>query len=153
MVLNEELELTYPEGFHVMDEKEMSELHFLEEGAGLCLSDPQRHIILTVGWKNAGLAGMMLNAKDAAKKAESAVAGAMKPFGIRSYGLEEGTVGGKKSYSFRYEYTAKETGMTGVTHTVKSGNTFYYFNYYGRTELNGESLPVLEEILGSVIWK
>ncbi len=51
ILLNRTLALPLPEGFHVMDEEERSRLRFLEAGECVCLSDPERHLVVTVGWK------------------------------------------------------------------------------------------------------
>ena len=52
--INDKLTLTFPEGFHVMDDEEKKTLRFLENGPGEALADPEHHIIVTIGWKNMG---------------------------------------------------------------------------------------------------
>ena len=47
---NDTLTISCPEGFHVMDEEERSRLNFYGEGECECLSDPDRHIIISIGW-------------------------------------------------------------------------------------------------------
>ena len=49
--LEDKLFLEYPEGFHELDEDERKSLTFLEEGPCLCLSDPGKHILISIGWK------------------------------------------------------------------------------------------------------
>ena len=45
VLLNEELALTYPEGFAAPGEEEMQKLQFLNKGPGEVLFDPDRHIM------------------------------------------------------------------------------------------------------------
>ncbi len=47
---------------------------------GVCLSDPEGHITVTVGWKRAGgLAALVLSFKDGAKNLEAKLKKSMKP--------------------------------------------------------------------------
>ena len=62
--LNNEYRLAYPESFHVMDESERAQLRFLTEGDGDCISDPENHILISTGWKQAGKAVLFLLSPD-----------------------------------------------------------------------------------------
>ena len=65
MLLNNELEITFPECFIEMGPDSMAGLSFVEKGRGVCMKDEGRHIIITVGWKHIGkLAGLLLNEND-----------------------------------------------------------------------------------------
>ena len=69
VTLNNTLQVFYPDGFHVMDEAECSKLKSLGGGPVECLSDPERHILISTGWKSVGrLVGMLFGAKDAAER-------------------------------------------------------------------------------------
>ena len=62
VVLNNEMQLSYPDGFHVMSEEELSKMTFYGEAPGWCISDPERHIDLSVSWKKTnGLFAKILN--------------------------------------------------------------------------------------------
>ena len=54
VTLNNTLQVFYPDGFHVMDEAERSKLKSLGGGPVECLSDPERHILISTGWKSVG---------------------------------------------------------------------------------------------------
>lgn len=72
MTLNNELQFPVPEGFHVMDEEEMSGMTMLAAGPGVCLKDPERHMVVSVGYKKAGLlTSKMLSQKDIAAFCDS----------------------------------------------------------------------------------
>ncbi len=148
-VLNDELNVSFPEGFHEMDPEERKNLNFLEEGEGSCFKDPDRHILVSIGWKTInGFASMMLSAKDIAGNMEKTFAQAMASTGYRFVDhLEKkaGTLPG-----FRYAYTAQGIGMTGESFILKHGKTVYYLHVYVRTELLEESLAVTDAILDSV---
>ena len=48
MLLNQELNLTVPEGFRELTGEERSKLNFIEDGEGCCLQDAGRHIMISV---------------------------------------------------------------------------------------------------------
>ena len=71
LILNDELQLQYPEGFHVLSEEERSKLNTSETGEWVGLSNPDLHILISLGWKKVnGFALMMLSEKDLAGKME-----------------------------------------------------------------------------------
>ena len=154
LFLNEELELKCPDGLRIMTEEERSKLTFLEEGPGECLSDPEKHMVVTIGWKTAGgLTAALLGQKDVAKSMEAKIRKPMKAYGYKPEGFGDRNIGWKKGSGYRYTYEAQGTGMYGEAYVVKSGKTFYYFNLYTRTETKDRSLSAWEEFLGSALWK
>lgn len=153
VLLNDELNLTYPEGFHVMSREELSGYNFYSEAPGWCINDADRHMIFSVSWKQVpGIFARMLKAKDIAKTMEGQMAQAMKAYEYRLDTFVSWTPGGKAAEGFRYEYKVQETDMTGVSLAVKVKNTFYYVHIYYRSALKEESLPVMEDILNSASW-
>ena len=151
--LNDKLTLTFPEGFHVMDDEEKKTLRFLENGPGEALADPEHHIIVTIGWKSVGgLASLLLKARDAAKASENNVRKAMESLGYQSEGFGTRQAGPLKAENFGYTYEAQGTGMYGETCCVKQGRTFYYFNCYIREAARQEGLKIWEGILASAGW-
>ena len=154
MKLNNELELTIPEGFHEMDEDERSKVTFAGGEPGLCISNPELHIMVTVGWRTLnGFGAMLMSAKSAARSTEAQIGKLMQRFKYQSQGFSERELGGKSAGGFKYIYDSKNIGMMGETFFVKSGKTLYGFNYYGRRALENKSMPVWHELLDSVRWE
>lgn len=151
--LNNELKLTYPDGFHVMDQAELGKYQFYSEAPGWCINDPDRHIMASVSWKQVpGIFARMLKIKEVAKSMEGQMAQAMKAYGYRLDEFVSRTPGGKEAEGFCYEYSVQETGMSGISLAIKNKNTFYYVHMYYRSALKEESLPVLDDILDSAVW-
>ena len=48
--LNNTLELSYPEGFHVLTPEERSELNFIKEGNGDLIRDEEKHVLISAAW-------------------------------------------------------------------------------------------------------
>ena len=71
---NNTLSLTFPDGFHVMNNDERKKLKMLADGPGECLTDPDRHIIISIGWKELGLfPALLVSVKDAADNSQKAI--------------------------------------------------------------------------------
>ena len=148
------LNLPVPDGFHVMDDAELSDLKLLADGDGVGLSDPERHMIVTAGTKQInGFSAALLNARDLAKNMEKQIRKPMASLGYRCEGFRQQTVGGRTAEGFRYSYTAQGVGMTGESYVVKDGKSLYYLHAYMRTELLEASLPVWEEVLATAAFR
>ncbi|MBE6989550.1 MAG: hypothetical protein E7426_02235 [Ruminococcaceae bacterium] len=151
--LNEDLGLSYPDGFQVMSAEELSKLRFSGGAPQWCISDPERHMILSISWKKVnGLVAKLLSAKDIAKDTEAKLSRPMKTYGYRMEDFFELELDGKSTAGFLYRYTVQGIGMSGKTLTVKNGRTIYYIYFYFRTAARKASLETLDEILDSVRW-
>ena len=146
-----DLTVSFPEGFRRMTEGEMKNLNRLEDGPGVFMTSPERHIIVTVGRKKiALLASLLLSAKDIAKNAGGQIARAMKPCGCSEPAYTERTVAGARAHGFRYAYMAENVPMEAQTCVLKRGRVVLYFNFYAREALKEESFSVWESVLASV---
>ena len=133
-LLNETLRVPIPEGFHQMTEEETRKLRTLEAGPGVCLSDPRRHILVSMGWKRVGaLVSFLLNPKDIATNAEKQAHKAMESHGYRCLGFSSRQIAGARAEGYRYTYTANGVGMVSETFAAKIGKTIYYFHFYARS--------------------
>ncbi len=154
LLLNDILRVPCPDGFHVMDDAERSNLEFIVEGPGVCLSDPERHIIVSIGYKKtSGFAAMLVSEKDAAKNMETQIGTALRSFGYRLDGFAARMIGGKTGTGSGYHYVSGDTGMYGESFVVKQGKVFYYFHYYTREALIDENFPVWSGFLSEIRWE
>ncbi len=153
MKLNINLEIVVPEGFHVMDENDARRRTILAGGEGAVLEDPERHAVISIGWKAVGrLALKILSTKNIAGRAERSIRRAMKGY---DYYFEEETeplIGGRKADGFRYTYFAQGVKMAGESDVVKFEQTLYYFHLYTRDALKEENRVTWNEILASAEW-
>jgi hypothetical protein len=153
LVLTDGLSLLYPDGFHELDEAERSAMRLLQDGEWVGISDSERHMLVTVGWRPQGLAGMFLSTRDLAKNAERNVS---KAVADSLYALEdfaECDIAGTRAHGFRYTYQAFDNRpyqMYGECFVTKIEKTIWYFNLYARAELRSESVLEWEHMLGTV---
>ena len=135
LTLNQQLTISFPEGFRVMDEAERSKLNVLGKGPGECITDPERHVVMSFGWKAVGLAALLLSAKDAAGKAESDICKAMSGYGYHLGGFLSREVGGEKAEGFAFDYEAQGIRMYAESFVVKYKKVLYFLHFYTRREL------------------
>lgn len=151
IIINDELVLCVPDGFHVMTEEERSGLQMLNGGEWIGLSDPDRHIKVSVGWKKInGFSALLLSGKDLAKNSEKSVSGPMSAYGYRLEGFLETVIAGEKAAGFRYRYDAQQIAMAAELDALKIGKSVYYFNLYSRGEHRKESAAVWQDLLGMI---
>ena len=94
------LTLDCPDGFHIMTGEEFSKLNVYGGENGEGMSDPDRHIIVTVGYKPVGaLTGLIVSAKDAAKGMEARLKKPMQAYGYKLIGFCSKTVGNENAES------------------------------------------------------
>ncbi len=152
MLLNNEMNVTFPEGFVIMNAAECSEMKMIKEGRGECIKDTDRHIVISMAWKKAGLFAAAAEPSDAIKKMEANIRKAQAPFDYQLDEFKKKDLGGRSAEGIRFHYVVQNTEMTSESYITKNGRTFYYLHFYGRTELKEESLAVWEEILNSISW-
>ena len=111
--INNEWTMEFPEGFRVLTDEERRSMNFIENGPGVCLSDPDRHIKVSISWKKTRLLAALADPKDAVKTMEAKISRPMQQFGYKQDGFFERPVGGKSFSGSRYSYTAQGIGMTG----------------------------------------
>jgi hypothetical protein len=136
-----------------MTPEERQKLQYAASGAGECLRDPARHIIVSIGWKPlGGLLNLLFSVRDAAKNMEQQLSRLMQPFGYENTGKLQKTIGGTTAEGFGYTYRAKDTAMYAQSLAVKHGRTIYYLHVYVRTDRKDESLAVWDELLSGMRW-
>ena len=152
-VLNEILSITYPDGFHVMSGEELGSISFYKEAPKWSISDPERHMILSVYWRpNKGFFGRLADEKDVEETVEGSTRKLMKPYGYKLQEQSARKIGGEEGEGFRFTYKVQDIEMTGETVIIQKDNSTYYFYCYYRTELQEESQKTLNEIADAVVW-
>ena len=153
-IINEQLSVSLPEGFGQLSEEERSQLHFIEDGEGKIFSDPERHMIVSIGWKKVnGLAALILSSKDLIRNTEASINKAMEAYSYKLEGFLSRNVGSHKTEGFSYVYETQGVKMYAETLTLKYKKTFFYLYLYTRKELKNNSQAVWLDILESCQWK
>ena len=153
MQINNALEIPFPEGFRKMSENELAGLKMPEGGESVVLSNEEKHLIFTVGWKKAVFLGRMLSTRDLEATMGLLIRKAMKHLDYSETDAGDLEVGGETAEGFCYRYTAANgTEMSAASYALKKGNTSYYFHLYSRRQLESENIELVRRILGSARW-
>ena len=153
VMIKDTLKFSYPEGFHLMEKEELSKYNSVGEGPleGLC--DPERHVIISLGWRHVGgLISMLTSPKDIARGMQKQIGRAMKSYDFRPDGSLSRNVGGETAMGFVYEYEVQGIDMHGESSVLKHGKDLFYFHIYTRTESKDENLKMWDEMLSSAAW-
>ena len=151
VVINE-MKILYPEGFHVMDALERSELNQLGNDPSEMLFDPDRHMTVSIGWKRIGIGARMNSVKDIMRSTEAGISKAMQPYGYKFIEDAPLEIDGEPAHCFSYEYVAKDTEMCGITVVVKHVKSLYNIHLYTRRELKEANMDAWNELLASTKW-
>lgn len=149
---NAELCFTFPDGFSKLDEEVKRRMGISGNDQVEMFSDPERHMLINVGWRPMNLAGRLNTVKDMMKSVEAGISKQMQPYGYRYVTESALEVDGVKAEVMEYEYTAEGIDMFGETVVIKANKIMYNIHLYARKELKETSLETWHEILDSVKW-
>lgn len=153
-VVNEEMRIPLPEGFHVMSDEERIALSKGQNAPAWVMSNEEKHLLFSVSWKAIpAIASMLLGPKDMVKNMKKRYGEAAADKGYTFGDIEKLTIGGEKAYGYPFSYTAEGIEMCGDSFVIKRGKQYYFFHTYYREELKEESEKLLEEIYGSICFE
>ena len=149
---NAELCLYLPDGFAKLDEEVMRRMGISSKDPMEMVSDPERHMLISIGWRPLNLAARLNGVKDLMKVVESGISKDMQPYGYQYGDCSALELDGEMAESFSYEYTAEDIEMHGETVVIKRNKLMYNIHLYARKELLESSLETWQEILDSIKW-
>jgi len=147
--INNEIELTYPDGFNQMGEEELSR-YFGTAADRWGVYDAENHTILAVGWRKAGFFANLADEESCMIGIESRMRRSLLNYQrLSSY---QPKIGKKKYYAIRFEYRVKDAALVQLADLVviKYKKKFYTIHYITRKNNAIEMLPAFEEVLKSI---
>lgn len=148
------LNLFCPEGFSVIPEEEMRGMNMLKEGdGGEMIRDPERHIVISAGWKkHGGLISILVSNEEGIESMEKQIAKAMKANGYVRDTFTSESIGSREAQAVIYRYEVQDIKMSAESMIIKDGDIYYYIHCYYRTNSAEESRKVLKEIFDGSSW-
>ena len=158
MVLNDEMNITIPEGFAELSASEVQEMTACEGQAPMFnIMNREDHILITASWVRTGwLVSHLLSAKDMVKSIRSRYkAQEAKTFGGVYSDITEISLDGKKAYMYSctYRATTKEgetVDMLRETVVVKIGSVFYVLQSVCREASKEKGIESFHEVYDSI---
>ena len=149
--VNDQLALSYPDGFHVMDREELKKLYLDDNPNRWGIWDQEKHIIITVFWHSSNaLLAALAGAKDVAKSTEKKLHKGLGKYSYRRDGFFQTTLCGRETTGFRYTYQLGDVTLAAETIVLKEKTVCYTIYYYAREELALASHPVFEAVLDTM---
>ena len=153
LVDGEWLAITVPEGFTVVPHDELELLMGIKYDRMWGMRDAERHMVLSVTWKDTGkLLTKLASEKYLAKRADETSARRYRKRGYRSGGFFARTIAGANAQAqgLRYSYEAEGIVHEGEALVFKRGTRCYTLSYNTRSALADENRLVYEAILESL---
>lgn len=148
--INNEISLTYPDGFNVMSEDELSK-YFGSPQNRWGVFDAENHVILSVGWTKKKLLSFLVDAESAMIGAEARLSRNLVNYQrVTSYKTKLGKK--KKAKGIRFEYRVNDSVSIHVGDLVifKHKKKIYSVYYICRKSKAAQVLPAFEEVLKSI---
>lgn len=140
-----------PEGFHELTEEERKGMNFASDEKVMAISDPVRHIIITVAWAQiSGLNAWLLGRREVSWNMSRQIEKKLKKFSFVWLADIKRTIDGRLARGMDYEYVANRIHMSCESLVIKSEENLYYFHMYASKIRKDESLAIFHEILDNV---
>ena len=156
MVVNNELTLAYPEGFHELNEMESYQLFGMDTPDRWSIRDEARHAIISLQCHEShpSFLRKLVTTQELVERAEKATSKAYKNMGYSCSPITTRELCGQESCGFDFEYTVEGVPQMGridiFTHPIERGNCCYTFYLHSNKENVAENLAIYEEILASM---
>ena len=161
VVLNNDMNLTIPEGFTEITGAEVQEMSACKGPAPMWnIINKDEHVLITASWVKTGwIVSHMLSAKDMAKSLRNKYRSKLNVESVYgcTYGdIYETTLDGNKAYAYSCTYKAysKEEGaivdMIRETVVVKIGSVFYVFQSVCRDSMKDAGITSFHQVYDSV---
>lgn len=148
--LENRLYMDCPEGFHILNEEGRKDMISPTE-KGVCISDPVRHIIITVTWAQVGLLnGMLLGRREVSWTMSRQIEKKLKPYYFTWIDDVKRTIDGRLARGINYEYKAKGYIVSCESLVIKDEDNLFYFHLYADKRRRDEALEIFHEILDNV---
>ena len=153
-VVNEEMRIPLPDGFHVMTDEERNAISKGQKAPAWVMADEEKHFMFSVSWKDIpSFASFLLGTKDIAKNMMKRYRDAAEGAGYTFGEIRKFMIGGEKAYGYPFNYETEGIAMCGDSIVIKKGKTCYFFHTYYREATKEESEKLLEEIYGSISFE
>lgn len=151
VVVHGSLNLSYPDGFGVMDEEELRLLYQDDNTDRWGIWDKERHLIFVVYWHDSSaLLGKMVGTKSLAKRAERLLSKGLKANAYHCDGFYSTQVAGTEAEGFVYTYQVQDVNQVARVTVLRHGACCYTLYWYAREEGDPTDAQVLDDLLASI---
>lgn len=150
VLINNDLELLHPDGFHIMTREELKAAYNLDYDNMWGMRNEQTGVIICVFWKvSSKLLGKIATAKLVSEQAEDALRRRLKKQQYRYYNRYQDEVAGSDAHILCYGYEREGVPQDCRMVTVKNTRCCYTLYYYSPAATADANLRVFEDVMAS----
>lgn len=153
-IIIKDLVLFYPDEFVLLGEEETNQMKFYNDSKGICIKSDDRHMIITVGYKEVNiLVNLIISRKDLVKNTLADISSAMKEYDFKFINIISSIADDKEINGFSYEYISENIPMYGEAYIIKRNNNIYYLYLYSRKDNLDTNLNIWKDIIDNLKWE
>ena len=150
-VINGELTVSFPDGFHEMDATEQKKVFLGDAPNRWAIWDTQAHIILCITWHVSGkLLSKLASERDVLERTRKQVRKSYKTNPYREYEGFSTQVCGQRACGFAFDHVIEGVSQGAEIIVFKHGTSCYTVSYFSRKENESANHVVFEGILNSM---
>ncbi len=153
IIINGQLKITLPDGFHVFDEEELKKFFIDDHPQKWAAQDKNAHVLVAVYWRKLNfLANLLADERSVLKGAQAKIKKGLAAAGYKRGEIYDDVVCGKKACSCDYSYA-----MEGILHfakstVVKHKDGCFVVYYFTHADKKAENESLREKIAGSLCF-
>ena len=151
ITLNDEMKITFPEGFTVMSREELKQAYGDDIPDRYGMKDAEKHMIFCVYWhEGPKFLSKLADCKSLRDRCEKLISKSMRNHSYKLEGRFESSLCGMEVQGFRHSYILQDIEFVSEVRVLKKDNVCYTLYYYTRSETEKANEPVRDEILNSI---
>ena len=150
-LINNELYLSYPDGFHEMDASELKATFLDDNPNRWGIKDENRHMLITVLWNKTNmLSAIMVGPQAVAYSAERKLSASLNKSNYKSGAIEQVKLGGRNCYRFAYKYFLENVEQIGEVLVMQNVNHYYTLYTYALKKNEKAARVVIDAVVNSL---
>ena len=150
-IINEEVLLSYPDGFEEMDREQLKEAFLDDNPNRWGIKDEKRHMMITVLWNRTNMISAMITGPAAvAHSAERKMRTSLNKSSYKCGGFERKKISGRNANGFTYEYVLEGAAQIGEVLVFQNVNCFYMLYAYALKKNQKAARVVIDAIENSI---
>ncbi|MBQ6487711.1 MAG: hypothetical protein IJI75_00650 [Solobacterium sp.] len=150
-IINNEISIGIPDGFHVMSEEELTKVYVTKDPKRWGIWDNDRHVIISVLWQDLNAFTAMLADIDAAAvRNEQLTKKGYEGHDYAMKGFHDADISGSHARGYSFTYRIQDISQRVDTLLFKAGRRIYSINCIGRNENREQDHELFKEILKTV---
>lgn len=150
-VINNEVLLSYPDGFEEMDRKQLKAAFLDDNPNRWGIKDEKRHMMFTVLWNRTNMISAMITGPGTiADSAEHKMKTSLSKSQYKCNGFERKKVSGRGANGFSYEYVLEGVEQIGEVLVFQNVNCYYMLYAYALKENQQVARHIIDAVESSI---